>query len=75
VVAAQRYPDAPERQDADVAAYWEPVGTADAELVVTVTIVTTARSGSPGRSAWPDIPSRGVVWPAPGSRQLQSWHR
>lgn len=48
MVAVQRYPDAPERPNAYVAAGWEPVGTAYAELLATVTIVTTARSGGQG---------------------------
>jgi hypothetical protein len=46
--AARRYPDAPERQGAYVAAAWEPVGAAYAELVTTV---TTARSGGQGCAA------------------------
>ncbi len=51
MVAAQRYPDAPEGQDAYVAACWEPVGTAYAELLAAVSTVTTARSGGQGCAA------------------------
>jgi hypothetical protein len=44
-LAAQRYPDAPERRDAYVAACWEPVGAAYGELLAAV---TTAHPGGQG---------------------------
>ena len=47
-LAAQRYPDAPERRDAYVAACWEPVGAAYGELLAAV---TTAHPGGQGCAA------------------------
>ena len=71
MVAVQRYPDAPGRQDAYAAACWEPVGPTYAELLATV---ITASSGGQGGAAWRgNIPSLRLVWTAPGRASVRGY--